>query len=154
MTTAAAQAEQPLSVDRSACLAVLSRQASDDEPADLFVRSTPTMIKSSSNDSSNEVRRRGRMNGTTTAVIRWGCGVNLEWHCYALPFRALHTKPTSPEPQEGKEAAPPIRKDPAAASYGCLADAERRTHRDDVVKGGEERHNAFENPNTTVATYV
>ena len=51
---------------------------SGDEPADLFVRSTPTMIKSSSNVSSNEVRRRDRMNGTTTAAIHWSCGVTLE----------------------------------------------------------------------------
>ena len=61
---------QPLPVDRRACLAVLSRQASGDEPADLFVRSTPTMIKSSSNVSSNEVRRRDGMNGTTTLELR------------------------------------------------------------------------------------
>ena len=35
------------------------------------------------------------------------------------PFCTLHTWPTPPERQEEKGVAPPIRKDPAAASYGC-----------------------------------
>jgi hypothetical protein len=48
--------------------------------------------------------------------------------------------------QEGKGAAPPIQKDPAATSYGCPADAGRRTYQADAAED-EERCNtrsAFE----------
>ena len=46
----------------------------------------------------------------------------------------LHVGPAPPERQEGMEGrAPPIWKDLAAASYGCLG-----AGRDDALEGGEE----------------
>jgi hypothetical protein len=45
---------------------------------------------------------------------------------------------------EGR-AAPPIRKNPAAALYGCPASPRRRNATPDLV---------FKHPNTTVATYI
>jgi hypothetical protein len=64
-----------------------------------------------------------------------------------LCFTSSTRSPRRPEQQEGKGAVPLIRKDLAAASYGCPAGAER-THRDDTAKGEE----TFEKE--TVTTYV
>jgi hypothetical protein len=61
--------------------------------------------------------------------------------------RALHSVSRAPrwpalsKRQEGKEAVPPIWKDPTVASYRCPTDVERRIHRDDVAEGEEERCN-------------